>query len=86
MNIHATDTKAASTGFAPALSSDRATTYAMDAIRSSWGLCRVGDRTQLFSRLDDHKRLGRFRVLPREPMPFATTIHNDGFLYCWEPI
>ncbi len=34
MNIHATDTKAAIAGFAPASLSDRATTYALDAVRS----------------------------------------------------
>lgn len=34
MNIHATDTKAVITGFAPASLSDRATTYALDAVRS----------------------------------------------------
>ncbi|KRP93249.1 MULTISPECIES: class I SAM-dependent methyltransferase [Bradyrhizobium] len=45
----------------------------------------VDYQTQLFSTLDDYERQGRLRVLARERMPFAPTIHNDGFLYCWEP-
>ena len=45
----------------------------------------VDDQTQLFSTLDDYERQGRVRILARERMPFAPTIHNDGFLYCWEP-
>lgn len=45
----------------------------------------VDYQTQLFSTLDDYERQGRVRVLARERMPFAPTIHNDGFLYCWEP-
>ena len=45
----------------------------------------VDYQTQLFSILDDYERQGRVRILARERMPFAPTIHNDGFLYCWEP-
>lgn len=45
----------------------------------------VDYQTQLFSTLDDYERQGRVRVLARERMPFAPTIHNNGFLYCWEP-
>ena len=85
MNIHATDTKSASTGFGPALFSDKAATYAWDAVNSARGLRQVGRQTQLLSTLDDYERQGRVRLLARERMPFAPTIHNDGFLYCWEP-
>jgi hypothetical protein len=46
----------------------------------------VDYQTQLFSTLEDYERQGRVRILGRERMPFAPTIHNDGFLYCWEPI
>ncbi|WP_271584873.1 class I SAM-dependent methyltransferase [Bradyrhizobium sp. CCBAU 45389] len=46
----------------------------------------VDYQTQLFSILDDYERQGRVRILARERMPFAPTIHNDGFLYCWEPL
>ncbi|MBR0709330.1 class I SAM-dependent methyltransferase [Bradyrhizobium liaoningense] len=45
----------------------------------------VDYQTQLFSTLDDYERQGRVRILARDRMPFAPTIHNDGFLYCWEP-
>ena len=45
----------------------------------------VDYQTQLFSTLDDYERQGRVRIIARERMPFAPTIHNDGFLYCWEP-
>lgn len=45
----------------------------------------VDYQTELFSTLDDYERQGRVRILARERMPFAPTIHNDGFLYCWEP-
>ncbi|RXH12126.1 SAM-dependent methyltransferase [Bradyrhizobium guangzhouense] len=45
----------------------------------------VDYQTQLFSTLDEYERRGRVRILARERMPFAPTIHNDGFLYCWEP-
>ncbi len=85
MNIHATDTNAVSTGFAPALSSDRATPYALNAVSNMRGLRKVGCQAQLFSALADHERQRRVRIWARERMPFAPTIHNDGFLYCWEP-
>jgi hypothetical protein len=45
----------------------------------------VDFQTQLFSILDEFERQGRIRIVARERMPFAPTIHNDGFLYCWEP-
>jgi hypothetical protein len=46
----------------------------------------VDYQTQLFSTLDELEREGRIRVLARERMPFAPSIHNDGFLYSWEPL
>jgi hypothetical protein len=45
----------------------------------------VDYQTQLFSTLDELESQGRVRITARERMPFAPTIHNDGFLYCWEP-
>lgn len=45
----------------------------------------VDYQTELFSTLDELEREGRIRILARERMPFAPSIHNDGFLYCWEP-
>jgi tRNA G46 methylase TrmB len=45
----------------------------------------VDYQTQLFSILDQLEREGRIRIISRERMPFAPTINNDGFLYCWEP-
>jgi hypothetical protein len=45
----------------------------------------VDYQTQLFSTLEEYERQGRVRILARERMPFAPSIHNDGFLYCWEP-
>ncbi|WP_027566764.1 class I SAM-dependent methyltransferase [Bradyrhizobium sp. URHA0013] len=45
----------------------------------------VDYQTQLFSTLDEYERQGRIRILARERMPFAPSIHNDGFLFCWEP-
>jgi hypothetical protein len=46
----------------------------------------VDYQTKLFTTLDELERQGRIRVLARERMQFAPTIHNDGFLYCWEPV
>jgi hypothetical protein len=46
----------------------------------------VDYQTELFSTLDELEREGRIRILARERMPFAPSIHNDGFLYCWEPL
>jgi hypothetical protein len=46
----------------------------------------VDYQTQLFTTLDEYERQGRIRILARERMPFAPSIHNDGFLFCWEPI
>jgi hypothetical protein len=45
----------------------------------------VDYQTQLFSTLDEFERQGRIRIIARERMPFAPSINNDGFLYCWEP-
>lgn len=45
----------------------------------------VDYQTQLFSTLDELERQGRIRIVARERMPFAPSINNDGFLYCWEP-
>lgn len=46
----------------------------------------VDYQTQLFTTLDDLERQGRIRIIARERMPFAPSINNDGFLYCWEPV
>jgi hypothetical protein len=45
----------------------------------------VDYQTQLFSTLNELEGQGRIRIIARERMPFAPSIHNDGFLYCWEP-
>ncbi len=45
----------------------------------------VDYQTKLFSTLDEFERQGRVRIIARERMPFAPSINNDGFLYCWEP-
>jgi hypothetical protein len=45
----------------------------------------VDYQTELFSTLDELERQGRIRIVARERMPFAPSINNDGFLYCWEP-
>jgi hypothetical protein len=45
----------------------------------------VDYQTQLFSTLDELERQGRIRIIARERMPFAPSINNDGYLYCWEP-
>jgi hypothetical protein len=46
----------------------------------------VDYQTQLFTTLNQMEREGRIRIVARERMPFAPSINNDGFLYCWEPI
>jgi tRNA G46 methylase TrmB len=46
----------------------------------------VDYQTKLFTTLDELERQGRIRIIARERMPFAPSINNDGFLYCWEPI
>jgi hypothetical protein len=46
----------------------------------------VDYQTQLFTTLNQMEREGRIRIIARERMPFAPSINNDGFLYCWEPI
>jgi hypothetical protein len=42
-------------------------------------------QTRLFQQLDTLDAQGRIRVLARERMVFAPTLHNDGLLYVWEP-
>jgi O-antigen/teichoic acid export membrane protein len=46
----------------------------------------VDYQTRLSGLLDRLEREGRLRIVARERMPFAPTIHNDGLLCCWEPI
>jgi hypothetical protein len=46
----------------------------------------VDYQTMLFSTLEQLEREGRIRIVARQRMPFAPTINNDGFLYCWEPL
>jgi len=46
----------------------------------------VDYQTQLFTTLNELERQGRIRIIARERMPFAPSINNDGFLYCWEPV
>jgi hypothetical protein len=43
-------------------------------------------QTRLFAYLDEIEKKGRIRVLARERMQFASTLHNDGNLYVWEPM
>lgn len=43
-------------------------------------------QTRLFKLLDALDAQGRIRVLARERMAFAPTLHNDGLLYAWEPL
>jgi hypothetical protein len=45
----------------------------------------VDYQTRLFKLLDQLDKQGRIRVLARERMGFAPTLHNDGLLYVWEP-
>jgi hypothetical protein len=45
----------------------------------------VNYQTHLFTALNELEREGRIRIVARERMPFAPSINNDGFLYCWEP-
>ena len=45
----------------------------------------VDYQTHLFTVLNELEREGRIRIVARERMPFAPSINNDGFLYCWEP-
>lgn len=42
-------------------------------------------QTRLFKLLDILDKKGTIRVLARERMEFAPTLHNDGLLYAWEP-
>jgi hypothetical protein len=41
-------------------------------------------QTRLFKLLDALEAQGRIRILARERMGFAPTLHNDGLLYAWE--
>ncbi len=43
-------------------------------------------QTRLWTLLDELERKGRIRVIARERMSFAPTLHNDGLLYTWEPL
>lgn len=43
-------------------------------------------QTRLFKLLDALDAQGRIRVVARERMAFAPTLHNDGLLYAWEPL
>ncbi|MGV7214033.1 class I SAM-dependent methyltransferase [Bradyrhizobium sp. UFLA05-112] len=43
-------------------------------------------QTRLFGLLDELDAKGRIRVIARERMNFAPTLHNDGLLYVWEPL
>lgn len=45
----------------------------------------VDYQTRLFTHLDDLDRRGIIRIRQRMRMPFAPTIHNDGFAVVWEP-
>lgn len=42
-------------------------------------------QTRLFEVLEALNKSGRIRILARERMRFAPTLHNDGLLYAWEP-
>lgn len=42
-------------------------------------------QTRLFALLDQLEAQGRIRVLSRQRMGFAPSLHNDGLLYAWEP-
>lgn len=41
-------------------------------------------QTRLFKLLDELDKSGRIRVVARERMAFAPTLHNDGLLYVWD--
>src|SRR5262249_7364138 len=43
-------------------------------------------QTRLFELLDELDAKRRIRVIARERMNFAPTLHNDGLLYVWEPL
>jgi hypothetical protein len=42
-------------------------------------------QTRLFKLLDMLESQNAIRILARERMKFAPTLHNDGLLYVWEP-
>ncbi|MCW2220084.1 hypothetical protein M2232_003616 [Bradyrhizobium japonicum] len=39
-----------------------------------------------FALLDQLEAQSRIRVLSRQRMGFAPSLHNDGLLYVWEPV
>lgn len=43
-------------------------------------------QTRLFALLDELEAKGRIRILNRQRMNFAPSLHNDGLLYVWEPV
>ncbi|MBR0757031.1 class I SAM-dependent methyltransferase [Bradyrhizobium jicamae] len=43
-------------------------------------------QTRLFKLLDSLDNSGRIRILARERMQYAPSLHNDGLLYVWEPV
>lgn len=45
----------------------------------------VDYQTSLFTTLERLESRGSIRILARERMPWAPTIHNDTFLVAWEP-
>lgn len=46
----------------------------------------VDYQTRLFNHLRDLERQGDVRIVEQIRMPFAPTIHNDGFVVAWEPV
>ncbi len=42
-------------------------------------------QTYLFQLLEKLELEGRIRILARKRMEYASTLHNDGLLYAWEP-
>lgn len=45
----------------------------------------VDYQTRLFTHLRELESKGVLRVLKQQRVPFAPTIHNDGFIAVWEP-
>lgn len=43
-------------------------------------------QTRLFGLLEELEAKGRIRILDRQRMNFAPSLHNDGLLYVWEPV
>lgn len=44
----------------------------------------VDYQTRLFSHINELEQAGTIRVIHRDRMPFAPSIHNDGFVISWE--